>query len=158
MLRLGCTLPNLANICLHKSSDTNFRLFREEIKTCWKNFEKLLFLAHLSFVHGKQLLMKLFFECLQTYTNQLFGLTLANYIITRCVHPYRPVFKRVGISIQMLVGLRLDKIKPAALKVWSCPIFNEEDQNVKLKASLQQADRRKLTASVLMGFVLIATL
>ena len=35
---------------------------------------------------------------------------------------------------------------------------NEEDQTVKLKASLQQADRRKLTASVLMGFVLIATL
>ena len=29
---------------------------------------------------------------------------------------------------------------------------------MKLKASLQQADRRKLTASVLMGFVLIATL
>ena len=52
----------------------------------------------------------------------------------------------------------LDKTRPAALKRWSCPIFNEQDQIVKLKASLQQADRRKLTASVLMGFVLIATL
>ena len=36
--------------------------------------------------------------------------------------------------------------------------FHEQDQNVKLKASLQQAGRRKLTASVLMVFVLIATL
>ena len=52
----------------------------------------------------------------------------------------------------------LDRIKAAALKIWSCPISNEQDQNVKLKASLQQADRRKLTASVLMAFVLIPTL
>ena len=44
------------------------------------------------------------------------------------------------------------------MKVWSCPISNEQDQNVKLKASLQQADRKKLTASVFMAFVLIATL
>ena len=37
-------------------------------------------------------------------------------------------------------------------------ISNEQGQIVKLKASLQQANRRKLTASVLMGFVFIATL
>ena len=48
--------------------------------------------------------------------------------------------------------------KPAASKIWSCPISKEQDENVKLKASLQRADRRKLTASVLIGFVLIATL
>ena len=29
MLELGCTLPNLANICLHKSTDANFYPFRE---------------------------------------------------------------------------------------------------------------------------------
>ena len=29
MLRLGCTLPNLANICLHKSTDTKFYSFTE---------------------------------------------------------------------------------------------------------------------------------
>ena len=48
--------------------------------------------------------------------------------------------------------------RPAPLRIWSCPSSNEQDQNVKLKASLQQANRRKLTASVLMGFVHIATL
>ena len=56
------------------------------------------------------------------------------------------------------VNSHLDKTRPAAFKIWSCPISSEQDQNVKLKASLQQADRKKLTASVLMGFVLIATL
>ena len=52
----------------------------------------------------------------------------------------------------------LDKTRPAALKIWSSPISYERKQNVKLKASFQQPDERKLTTSVLIGFVLIATL
>ena len=32
MLKLGCTLPNLANICLHKSTDSKFYLFTDSDK------------------------------------------------------------------------------------------------------------------------------
>ena len=32
MLKLGCTLPKPANICLHKSTDTKFYPFTEEDK------------------------------------------------------------------------------------------------------------------------------
>ena len=32
MLKLGCTLPNLANICLHKSTDSKFHPFTESDK------------------------------------------------------------------------------------------------------------------------------
>ena len=32
MLKLGCTLPNLANICLHKSTDPKFYPFTESDK------------------------------------------------------------------------------------------------------------------------------
>ena len=32
MLKLGCTLPNLANICLHNSTDAKFYPFTEEDK------------------------------------------------------------------------------------------------------------------------------
>ena len=81
-----------------------------------------------------------------------------NYTSTGCVKPCRPVFIRVGISIQKRVDSHLDKTRPAALRIRSCPISNEQDQNVKLSASLQQAERKKLSASVLMGFVLFATL
>ena len=131
---------------------------RKEIKTFRKKFEKMLLVVHLSFSHGKQLLMKLLFENQQTYANLLLGLTLANYTPTRCVNPCRLVFKRAGIWIQKRVDSYLDKTRPAASKIWSCLVSNEQDLIVKLKASLQQADRKKLTASVLMGFVLIATL
>ena len=32
ILKFGCTLPNLANICLHKSTDANFYPFTEGVK------------------------------------------------------------------------------------------------------------------------------
>ena len=102
--------------------------------------------------------MKLLSENQQTYANLLLELTLANYTPTRCVNLCRPAFRRVGISIQKRVDSYIDKTRPAALKIWSCLIFKVRDLIVKLKASSQQADRRKLTASVLMGFVLIAPL
>ena len=158
MLKLGCILPNLAKICLHKSTDAKFYPFMERDNDLWKKIEKILLVVHLSFLHGKQLLMKFLFEKQQTYAIFLLGLTLANSTPTRCVNPCRPVFIGFGISIQKRVDSYLDKTRPAALKIWSCLFSNEQDQNVKLKASLQQAYRRKLTASVLMGFVLIATL
>ena len=102
--------------------------------------------------------MKVLSESLQTYANLSLGLMPANYTRTRCVNPCPPVFIRVGISIQKPVDSHLDKTRPVALKIWSCLIFNVEDLIVKLRASTLQADRRKLIASVLMGFVLITIL
>ena len=160
MLKLGCTLSNLVNICF---AYTNLLMqnsihSRKEIKTYWKKIDKMLLVVHLSFLHAKHLLMKLLSKSLQTYANLLLGLMPANYNATRCFNRCPPVFIRVWISIQKRVDPHLDKTRPAALKIWSCLISNEQDQNVKLNASLQQADRRKMTASVLMGFVFIVTL
>ena len=59
MFKLVCTFPNLANICLHKSTETNFNPFMAADKS-------------LSFLQTKQLLTKLFFETLQTYANMGF--------------------------------------------------------------------------------------
>ena len=118
----------------------------------------MLLVFHFSFLKANQLLMKLLFENQQTYANLLLGLTLANYSPVRCVNPCRPVFIPAGIWIQKRIDSLIDKTRPAALKIWSCLISKEQGQNVKLKASLQQTDRKKLTALVLMGYVLIATL
>ena len=42
---------------------------QREIKTYWKQFEKTSLVVHLSFLHAKQLLMKLSSESVQTYAN-----------------------------------------------------------------------------------------
>ena len=131
---------------------------RKEKKTLCKNFDKVLLVVPLWVLHAKQLKIKLLFESLQTYANLLLGLMPANYIPTRCVNPCLPVFIRVGISIQRHEDSPLNKTRPTALKRWSSAFFKEQNQNVKVKASIQQADERKLTTSVFMGFVLIANL
>ena len=158
MLKLGCTLPNLANICLHKSTDAKFYPFTEGDKELSEKIRGDVVWAHLSFLHAKQLLMKLLSESLQTYANLFLRLMAANYTPTRCANPCPPVFIRVGIWIQKPVDSHLDKTIPVAFKIRSSFTFNVQDLIVKLRASTLQADRRKLIASVLMGFVLIAIL
>ena len=126
ILKLGCTLPNLASFSLHKSTDAKFYPFTEGDKDLLEKFEKTSLVAHLSFLHAKQLLMKLLSESLQTYANLLLELMPANYTPTRCANPCPPVFIRVGISIQKTLDSHL-KTRPVALKIWSCLIFNVED-------------------------------
>ena len=81
-LNLVCTLPNLANLCLHELLMQFFIHSQKKIKTFWKKVEKMLLVLHLSFFHAKQLSMKLFCKSLQTYANLLLGLIPANFIPT----------------------------------------------------------------------------
>ena len=152
MLKLGCTLPNLANICLHKSTDAKFYPFTEGVKD-------LLEKTREDIVGGPSIVFTRKANVDETSIRKSTNLCKSIVGIDASqLYPCRPVFLRVGISIQKRVDSYLDKTRPAALKIWSCLIFNEQDQNVEFKASLQQADRRELTASVLMVFVLMATL
>ena len=41
ILKLGCTLTNFTNICLHKSTETNFTLLLKATKTCWRRLVKI---------------------------------------------------------------------------------------------------------------------
>ena len=115
-------------------------------------------MVYRSLLHAKQLLIKLLFESLQTYANLLLGLMPANFIFTRCVKPCWPDFKLVGISVQKPVDSQLDKTRPVTLKTWSYPNFKEHDLIKKLRASTLQADRRKLTASVLVRWWVLLSL
>ena len=58
MLKLGCTLPNLANICLQKSTDAKFYTVTEGDEDLLENIQAESSVVHLSFSHAKQLLRK----------------------------------------------------------------------------------------------------
>ena len=158
MLKLGCTLPNLANICLHKSTDAKFYPFTEGDKDrLEKNREDVVGGPSIVFTR-KAVVDETFIRKSPNICKSMLGLTLANFIPTRCVNPCLPVFIRIGIWTQKRVDSHLDKTGPVALKIWSCFIFNEQDLIVKLRASTVQADRRKMTSLALMGFVPIPIL
>ena len=130
----------------------------KEIKTLWKkNREDVVGGPSIVFTR-KAVVDETFIRKSANICKSIVGIDEANNIPTRCINPCLPVFIPIGISIQKRLDSHLDRTRAAALKIWSCPNSNEQDTKVKLKACLQQADRRKLLASVLMGFVLIATL
>ena len=46
MLKLGCTIPNFANICLHNSTDANFCPFTEGERDFLEKFKETLLVVH----------------------------------------------------------------------------------------------------------------
>ena len=130
----------------------NFIHSRKEIKSFWKKFEKMLLVVHPSFLHAKQLLMKLLFESLRTNANLLMGLMPANYIPTLCVNPCLPVFIHFGISIQKQIVSHLDTTRPAALKIWSYPIYNQQDRECKTESFFTSGRGKKIDCFSVYGF------
>ena len=59
MLKLGCTLPKLANICLHKSTDSKFYPFTESEKNCWRTFVKTCVVVPPLLLHARLWLTEL---------------------------------------------------------------------------------------------------
>ena len=125
MLKLGCLLPNLANICLQKSTDAKFCPFMEAGKDLLEKSRKDVVGGPSIVFYVNQSWMKLSFGNRRTYANLLSGLILASYTPTRCVNPCRPVFVHVANSIQKPAGSHLDKTRHTALIICSSPIFNE---------------------------------
>ena len=149
MLKLGCILPNLANICLHKSTDAIFYPFTEVDKDLLeKIWEDVVGGPSIVFTR-KAVVDETFIRKSINICKSIVGIDASQLYRYSMCQP---------LPTGLYTHWDFDKTRPAAVKKWSCPISNEQDQNVKLKASLPQADRRKLTASLLMGVVLIATL
>ena len=151
MLKLGCISPNLANICLHKPTDAKFYPFTEGDKDLSEKMREVVVSGPIIVFARKAVNL---FGSLQLYANLLLGLMPAKYIPTRWANTCLPVFIRVETWTQKRVDSHLDRTRPAALKKRSCRFSNEQDEKVKLKAFLQQADRRKMIASVIILFSL----
>ena len=157
MLKLGCTLPNLANICLHKSTDAKFYPFTEGDKDLLEKIGEDV-VGGLSIVFTTRAVVdETFMRKSTNLCKSIVGIDASQlYRYSMCQPMPAGLYTRWDFD--SVYYSYPDKTRPVALKVWSCLISNEQDQNVKLRASLQQAVRRKVTASVLMGFVFNATL
>ena len=158
MLKLGCTLPNLANICLHKSTDSKFYLSLKATKTGWRRFVKICLVVPPLFLHAGLWLTKLLSANQRICANQLSAKTQANSISIRCVNQCLLDCIQDGTMTLNLKNSCLDITKHPPSKIWSFLIFNKLVRNVGLKAMLQLVDKRRLIALVLMEFVIIVTL
>ena len=155
MLKLGCTLPNLANICLHKSTDAKFYPFTEGDKHRLEKIREAVVGGPSVVFARKAVVDETFIRKSTNLYKSIAGIDASQlYPFSMCQPMPTGLYRRWDFDSETSRFIP----RPPALKIWSCLFSNEQDQNVKSKTSLQQADRRKLTASVLMDFVLIATL
>ena len=158
MLKLSCTLPNLANICLHKSTDAKFYPLTEGDKDILEDIRE-------NVIGGPSILFTREAVVDETFIRKSTNICKSIVRIDASqLYPYsmcQPM--PTGLYTRWDIDSETGRFTPRQSKtrsfeIWYCLIFNEQDLIVKLRASTLQADRRKLIPSVLMGFVLIATL
>ena len=133
-LKLGCTLPILANIYLHKATDAKFYPFtrgKALLKKSREDVVGVLFIV----ITGKALVDETFFRKSTNLSKFNFGIDnspLYHYSLNQPMPA--GAFTRWDLNVAM------GRFTPAALKIWSCTIFNKQDQNLNMKASTLQAD------------------
>ena len=146
MLRFGCILPNLANICSHKSTDAKFYPITEGDKELLDRFRE-------DVVGGPSILStrKTFVDetSIRKSTNiceAIVGIDTSQLFPNSMCKPMPTgIYWRWDLDSET-GRLMIRQNKTPDLKILLCSSLNEQDQNLKLKASLQQADRRKKSA------------
>ena len=151
MLKPGCTLPNLANTCLHKSTVLKLYASSESDKGFLVKIRKDIDSGP-SFVFTRKAVVD--DTCIRKSSNlcksivgidasQLypsFHLQCANQSLLDCI--------RDGSTILKLGDSQLAETNLAPLRIWFCDSFNEVGQNAGLRVMSLLVDKRKLIASV----------
>ena len=156
MLKLGCTPPNLANICLYRSTNNKFYPFCENDKDlCEKIREGMTGGPSIVFTRKAVVHTKPLSEIHQIFVSQSLELMRASFTPIQCVKKCQQDCIRDGNLTLICRNSRLDIIELATLRIWSCLSIMNQDQNVKMRAFLHLENRRKLT--VLMWTVIVIT-
>ena len=157
MLKLGCILPNLANICLHKSTDAKFYPFTEGNKN-------LLEKTRTDVVGGPSIVLtrkavndETFIRKSTNFCKSIVGID-ASQLFPYLMNPPLPtgLYKRWDFDSETSSFIpRQNKTRSLESMVKS--YFQRTRPECDIKSFYQHVDRSELTASVLMGFVFLAT-
>ena len=138
----------MADICLHKSTDSKFYAFTESDKDLLEKIREdmvggpsIVFTRKVVvdeiFIHKSSNLCKSF---VGIDASQLHPYSMCQPNILDCIRNWNRILK--------LRGSLLAKTNLAPLRIWFCRIFDKADQIAKLRVMLQLVDKRKSIASV----------
>ena len=158
MLKLGCTLTNFANICLHKSPDSKFYLFTE-------NDKDLLEKIRDDMVGGPSIVFTR-----KAVVEEFFYLQINEFVQVNFRHRHKPTLSLfdvqpmpTGLYTRWIYDTESQKFKPRQNKtgsfenmVFSC--FQQTRPQCKIESKVTTGSKRRLIALVLMEFVTIVTL
>ena len=155
MLKFGCTLPNLANICLHSSTSEKFCAFTENEKVLISKVRKDL-IGGPSIVFTRNVVVdgthtgnsKVFFKLIVgVHASQLYPYSMCQHMPTGLCPD----------MILMQICKHSNPVRTILSKLWSWRFFKEWDFTAKLRTSTQHELRKRLIVSMQMGFVDIGT-
>ena len=158
MLKLGCILPNLAKICLHKSTDAKFYPFTEGEKILLEKIREDV-VGGSSFVFTRKAFVdETFIRKSANICKSIVGIDASQlYPYSMCQPMPSGLYTRWDLDSETSrFTPRQNKTRSFENKVMS--YFQRTRPDCKIESFYTTGRQKKLTASVLMGFVPIAIL
>ena len=147
MLKLGCTLPNLANICLHKSTSAKIYPFTETDKDLLQTIREDMVGGPSIVSTRKAVVDEILSGIQEIFVNLLLALTQVRCILILCASPCQQVYTRDGNITQNLIDLNLNRTNLETLRTWLCHNSRDKDPTVNLRVSTLQELKKRLIVS-----------
>ena len=147
MLKLGCTLPNLTNSCLHKSTSAKFYPFTETDKNLLQKIrDEMVGGPSIAFTRNA-VVDETFIRNSGNICKSIVGIDATSFILIPCVSPCQQDYTRDGNMTQNLIGLNLNRTNPETLRTWLCDISKYKNLTEKLRVSTLLELRKRLNVS-----------
>ena len=158
MLKLGCTLPNLANICLHKSTDSKFYPFTESDKDLLEKIREDMVGGPSIVFTRKAVVDETFIRKSTNLCESIVGIDASPlYSYSMCQPMPTGLYTRWNYESESRKFMpRQNKTRSFQNIVLS--YFQQTRPECRIESMLQPVDKRRLTALVLMEFVTIVSL
>ena len=144
MLKLECTLPNLADICLHKTRDSKFHSFTKSDKDLLEKIREDMVGGPSIVFTLKAVLDGNFTRKSSNLFKSMLVLILVSFIPTQCVNQWQLDCIRNGSTILILRDSQLVKTKLSPLRIWFYHTSIEVDQIAKIESNVTTVRRKKI--------------
>ena len=158
MLKLGCTLPNLANICLHKSTDSKFYPFSESDKDLLEKIREDM-VGGSSFVFTrKAVLDETFIRKSSNLCKSIVGIDASQlYPHSMCQPMPTGLYTRWEYDSETKTFTAREN-KSRSFENMVLSYFQRSRPDCKIESNVTTGRQKKLIASVLMELFIILTL
>ena len=143
MLKLGCTLPNLANSCLHKSTSAKFYPFTETDEELLQKIREDMVGGPSIVFTRKAAVDEIFIRISGNVCKSIVGIDASQLYLSSCQQDYT----RDGNMTQNLIDLNFNKTNLETWRTWLSRISKGKDPTVILRVStLQELRKRSIVA------------
>ena len=143
-LKLGCTVSNLMNICLHKSTSANFYPFTETEKNLLQKIREDMVGGPSIVFTRKAVVDEIFVRNSGNVCNSIAGIDASQlYPYSMCQPMPTGLYTRWENDAESnRFKPQINRTSPETLRTWLCHVSKDKDLTVKLRVSTPQELRK----------------